>query len=48
VIGGLSLSALLTLTIIPPLLSLFLGVLEGRDKSGDRDADMTVLPKAAE
>ncbi len=48
VVGGLSLSALLTLTIIPPLLSLFLGVLEGRNKSDDRDSGISVLPKAAE
>ncbi len=48
VVGGLSLSALLTLTIIPPLLSLFLGVLERRDSSDDRDAGVTELPKAAE
>ncbi len=48
VVGGLSLSALLTLTIIPPLLSLFLGVLEGRSKSDDRDAGVADLPKAAE
>jgi len=48
VVGGLSLSALLTLTIIPPLLSLFLGVLEGRDKSDDQDSGISVLPKAAE
>ncbi|MDH3514618.1 MAG: efflux RND transporter permease subunit, partial [Gammaproteobacteria bacterium] len=48
VIGGLSLSALLTLTIIPPLLSLFLGVLEGGSKSDDRDAGVSVFSKAAE
>lgn len=48
VVGGLSLSALLTLTIIPPLLSLFLGVLEGRDRRQDRDTDITEIPKAAE
>jgi len=48
VVGGLSLSAVLTLTIIPPLLSLFLGVLEGREKAAERDAEITELPKAAE
>ncbi|MDH3231406.1 MAG: efflux RND transporter permease subunit, partial [Alphaproteobacteria bacterium] len=48
VVGGLALSALLTLTIIPPLLSLFLGVLEGRSKSDDRDSGVAELPKAAE
>jgi HAE1 family hydrophobic/amphiphilic exporter-1 len=48
VVGGLSLSALLTLTIIPPLLSLFLGVLKGRSKPDDRDADVPELAKAAE
>lgn len=49
VVGGLSLSALLTLTIIPPLLSLFLGVLEGSRsrESGDDDSPID-LPKAAE
>ena len=29
VIGGLSLSALITLAIVPPLLALFVGTLEG-------------------
>ncbi len=48
VVGGLSLSALLTLTIIPPLLSLFLGVLERHDKSDAGDTGVTDLPKAAE
>jgi len=48
VVGGLSLSALLTLTIIPPLLSLFLGVLEGRGKSDHQDSGISELPKAAE
>ena len=33
VIGGLALSAVLTLIIIPPLLSLFLSVIEGRGLS---------------
>ena len=48
VVGGLSLSALLTLTIIPPLLSLSVGFLEGRDKPHDRDGEITELPRAAE
>ena len=30
VVGGLSLSAILTLAIVPPLLSVFIGVLEGK------------------
>lgn len=49
VVGGLSLSALLTLTIIPPLLSLFLGVLEGAParEAGGGDGPID-LPKAAE
>jgi len=33
VIGGLALSAVLTLIIIPPLLSLFLSIIERRDLS---------------
>lgn len=48
VVGGLALSALLTLTIIPPLLSLFLGVLEGRSKADDAESEIPELPKAAE
>jgi len=49
VVGGLSLSALLTLTIIPPLLSLFLGVLESpREQQGHDDEGRADLPKAAE
>jgi len=50
VVGGLSLSALLTLTIIPPLLSLFLGVLEGARSSDDTGGGEHPidLPKAAE
>jgi len=49
VVGGLSLSALLTLTIIPPLLSLFVGVLEGSRSRGSSNDDIPVdLPKAAE
>jgi HAE1 family hydrophobic/amphiphilic exporter-1 len=49
VVGGLSLSALLTLTIIPSLLSLFLGVLEGQRsrESGNMDGPID-LRKAAE
>ncbi len=49
VVGGLSLSALLTLTIIPPQLSLILGFAERRAKS-DRDGPPETfdLPKAAE
>ena len=48
VVGGLALSAVLTLTIIPPLLSLFLGVLEGRGKHDDRDSGVANLRDAAE
>ncbi len=49
VVGGLSLSALLTLTIIPPLLSLFLGVLEGsRSREAIGEDSPIDLPKAAE
>ena len=49
VVGGLSLSALLTLTIIPPLLSLFLGVIEGgRGSRGQPDSTVEPLVKAAE
>ena len=49
VVGGLSLSALLTLTIIPPLLSLFLGILERPQSQKNSGGDNAVnLPKAAE
>lgn len=49
VVGGLSLSALLTLTIIPSLLSLFLGVLEGQRSRESENKDGPVdLRKAAE
>lgn len=49
VVGGLSLSAVLTLTIIPPLLSLFLGVLEKPRSQEIGDGDTRIdLPKAAE
>ncbi len=49
VIGGLALSALLTLTIIPPLLSLFLGATEGgRGTRGKPDETIEQLVKAAE
>lgn len=49
VVGGLSLSALLTLTIIPPLLSLFLGVLERPQERRAHDGDSGIdFPKAAE
>jgi len=49
VVGGLSLSAVLTLAIIPPLLSLFLGVLEGaRSKRAAEEESQIELPKAAE
>lgn len=37
VVGGLSLSAILTLAIIPPLLALFAGVLEGRHEADASD-----------
>ncbi len=42
IVGGLSLSALLTLGIIPPLLALFAGFLEGR-----RSIDPAALQKSA-
>lgn len=49
VVGGLSLSALLTLTIIPPLLSLSLALLEGTKAiTGTGAIDAADLPKAAE
>ena len=49
VIGGLALSALLTLTIIPPLLSLFLGTIKGgRGMRGKPDETIEQLVKAAE
>ncbi len=49
VVGGLSLSAILTLTLIPPLLSLFLGILEGnRSQDAGGSDEETTLPKAAE
>jgi HAE1 family hydrophobic/amphiphilic exporter-1 len=41
VVGGLSLSAVLTLLIIPPMLSLLVGSLE---KSGKSDASETLGP----
>ena len=40
VIGGLSLSALLTLAIVPPLLGLFVGVLEKRRHDPALDSEM--------
>ena len=45
VLGGLSLSAVLTLAIIPPLLTLFAGVLEARQR---KSAEVQALPTAAE
>jgi HAE1 family hydrophobic/amphiphilic exporter-1 len=46
VVGGLSLSALLTLAIVPPLLSVFVGMLESRRTAATEPE--TPLPKAAE
>ena len=48
VVGGLSLSAILTLTIIPPLLSLFLGLLESGRDPADRSTSPETEPSAAE
>jgi len=49
VVGGLALSAILTLTIIPPMLSLVLGILErGRGEGTLFQQDREDLPKAAE
>lgn len=45
VVGGLSLSAILTLAIIPPLLSLFLALLEG---GGKAEKEKEPVPSAAE
>lgn len=47
VVGGLSLSALLTLGIVPPLMSLFVRVLE-RDRPDALAAAQADVPKAAE
>ena len=44
VIGGLALSAILTLAIVPPLLGLFVGVLERGRGPDTQDA----LPRPAE
>lgn len=51
VVGGLSLSAILTLAIVPPLLSLFLAALEGRRakaKAANEALDEETAPTAAE
>jgi HAE1 family hydrophobic/amphiphilic exporter-1 len=49
VVGGLSLSAILTLAIIPPLLSLFLAALEGGGKARKTEkAPAAAEPSAAE
>lgn len=53
VVGGLSLSAILTLAIIPPLLSLFLGAVEGGGKENeasekDQRGRTDQVPSAAE
>jgi HAE1 family hydrophobic/amphiphilic exporter-1 len=44
VVGGLALSAILTLAIVPPLLGLFVGVLERERGSAAKEA----LPRPAE
>ena len=46
VIGGLSLSALLTLAIVPPLLGLFVGVLEKRRSETTLDSETVSRPAA--
>ena len=46
VVGGLALSAALTLLIIPPMLSLLVGLLEGRQAAGGERAG--VVPSAAQ
>ena len=46
VLGGLSLSAILTLAIVPPLLTLFAGTLE-RD-AARRGVKQVIKPKPAE
>jgi HAE1 family hydrophobic/amphiphilic exporter-1 len=44
VIGGLSLSALLTLAIVPPLLGLFVGALEKRRTRSSVDGETAARP----
>jgi len=44
VIGGLSLSALLTLAIVPPLLGLFVGALEKRRTGSSVDGETAARP----
>ena len=44
VIGGLSLSALLTLAIVPPLLGLFVGALEKRRRISAVDGETITRP----
>ena len=49
VVGGLSLSAVLTLLVIPPLLAVFMAVIEGRGRRSDETAepDDEVAPEPA-
>ena len=48
VVGGLSLSAVLTLLVIPPLLAVFMGVIEGaKAKPGD-EADQTAVARSGD
>jgi len=47
VLGGLALSAVLTLLIVPPLLTLFVGTIEGRKRARD-EAETALESKPAE
>ena len=46
VVGGLSLSAIMTLAIVPPLLGLFVGVLEKRRSETTLDSETVSRPAA--
>ena len=46
VVGGLALSALLTLLLIPPMLTVLVGTLEGRARAGVRGRAGAPLPDA--